>query len=263
MTIVIAANTPSTEKPTLLIENILTEGDLTVSSETSDGAGLNAMSDTTFDFWTPSAASARLDVDMGEAVTCDAVGIAAHTLGTDGASFRIRTGTTGFENVITRIEHSPLTDDTIIGLFPSISARYWRFEILNGPASIGVVKIGKRVIVPTGVLLGHVGVNHGERIELLSNDSINGQFLGTRIIRRSAEINIDFGLVSKTFVENDLAMFEYNYNQGKTFFYAGSPANLPNDIGYCKRPMGASEMRPLYEGGNLMQLDFEAQVYVG
>ena len=263
MTIVIAANTPSTEKPTLLIENILTEGDLTVSSETSDGAGLNALSDTTFDFWTPSATNARLDVDMGEAVTCDAVGIAAHTLGTDGASFRVRSSNTGFTDLTTRIDHSPLTDDTIIGLFQSVSARYWRFQIYNGPASIGVVKIGKRVIVPTGVLLGHVGANHGERIELLSNDSINGQFLGTRVIRRSAEINIDFGLVSKEFVENDLAMFEYNYNQGRTFFYAGSPANLPNDIGYCKRPSASQELRPNYEGGDLMQLDFEAQVYVG
>ena len=263
MTIVIASNTPSTEKPTLLIENILTEGDLTVSSETSDGAGLNALSDSTFDFWTPSATNARLDVDMGESVTCDAVGIAAHTLGTDGASFRVRTGTTGFANVTTRIEHSPLTDDTILGLFPSISARYWRFEILNGPASIGVIKLGKRIIVPSGVSLGHVSVNHAERLELLTNDSVDGQFLGTRVIRRSGETTLDFGLVPASFVDNEMGVFEMRYNEGRTFFYAGNPADLPRDVGYCKRPMGASEMRPAYEGGDLMQLDFEAQVYVG
>jgi hypothetical protein len=262
MTIQIATDTPETEKPTLLIGNIFAQGTVTASATIPDGPFGNATSDSTFDFWTPSEATATAEVDMGAPVFCDALGIAAHTLGTVGATVEVQRSADGIAWT-TVVAVTPTNDSAIVAIWPEVSARYWRLRVISGPASIGVVKLGSRIIIPSGVALGHVSVNHAERIELLSNDSIDGQFLNTRVIRKSGETTLDFGLVSQSFIDEDMADFERLYNEGRTFFYAGSPANLPLDVGYCKRPMGASEMRPFYEGGEFMQLDFEAQIYVG
>jgi hypothetical protein len=262
MTIALAAGSRELEKPALLINNIFDSGTITVSAVSSDGAFSNCLTDGTFDFWTPSDATATASVDKASAVRADMIGIAAHNLGTATAIAEVQTSDSGTDWA-TRLNITPTDDSTIVGIFPSILARYWRIRITNGPASIGVLKIGRRIVVPSGVSLGHLSVNHAKRVELLSNDSIDGQFLNTRVIRRSGDTTLDFGLVHQGFIDTDMAEFERLYNDGRTFFYAGSPLNLQRDVGYCKRPMGASEMRPTYEGGDLMALAFEAQVYAG
>lgn len=261
--IYIARNTPDTEKPTLLMDNVFTKGTI-AGSGGGDGSTsrLNAINDTTFDYWISTSATSTIVVDAGSAQPCSAVGIAAHTLGTAGATVQVESST-NLTDWTTRLTFSPLTDITIIGVFPEVSAQYWRLRVTNGPASIGVIKLGKRIIVPSGVSLGHVATNHGERVELLSNDSIDGQFLGTRVIRRSGEIDLDFGLVDRSFIDNDFAVFEMMYNEGRAFFYAGGPSVLPRDYGYCKRPATGQEIRPAFDGGDLMSLSFGAQIYVG
>ena len=259
MTIEIAANAPSTEKPTLLIDNVFTQGTL---SSTGGGVPENALGDNTFDFWTTSIATATIEVDLGDAVNCDMVGIAAHNLGSEGATVEIQSSDNGTDWT-TRLTVTPTDDSAIVGVFPSVSARYWRLRVTGATVAIGVIKLGSRIIVPSGVSLGHVAMNHSARLELLTNDSVDGQFLNTRVIRRSGETTLDFGLVPALFIDTDMLEFERLYNEGRTFFYAGNPVDLPRDVGYCKRPMGASEMRPFYEGGELMQLDLEAQIYVG
>lgn len=260
MSVIIEAGATSTGTASILYENIFEGGTVTVSSETADGAGLNAVEDTTFDFWTGGAATARITVDYGSAVECDCVGAASHSLGTDGADLSIEYSA---DNVtwteVSLVE--PLTDDTILAVFPAVSARYWRASVLNGPSSIGVLKLGKRLVMPSGVLSGHTAINHALRVDLLTNNSVKGQYLGTRIKRIGAEANINFGLLETSFVDNDMAVFEAHFNSGRTFFYAGSPSEWPDDYGYCWR--SGSELAPSYEeGGELSQVSMEVSVYV-
>lgn len=262
MTIAIASGVTDQEKPHLLISNLFTQGTVNTSSETTDGAGTNALNDGTFDYWTAAVATADIEVDMTTATACSMAGIAAHTLGTEGATVAVESSTDG-TTWTSRASATPADDSTIVLLWPSVSARYWRVKVTNGPASIGVLKIGARLVVPSGVALGHVSIDNAARVELLSNDSLDGQFLGTRIVRRSADISLDMGLVERDFIEDDFAGFRDSYNEGRAFFYAGSPANLPLDVGYCKRPANGGEIRPSHVGGDLMQLQFGAQVYVG
>jgi hypothetical protein len=262
MTIAIASGTPSLEKPTLLTENLFEQGTVTSAFANPGFPSANALTDETFDFWVANVSPNAITVDMGVATPASAVGIAAHTLGTSGTQVLVRSSADN-SIYVTRLTINPADNSTIFGVFPEVSARYWRVVFQNAPITLGVLKLGKRVIVPSGVALGHVSVNHGQRIELLSNDSMNGQFLGTRIERRSGDISLDMGLVPRDFIEGDFADFETRYNEGRSFFYCGSPLNLPLDTGYCKRPMGGGEVRPSHVGGDLMQLQFGAQVYVG
>ena len=262
MAIKIEAGSTDTDKPLLLHRSVFDDGTVTVSDETSDGPGLNCMEDSTFDFWDTSAATSTIQVDVGWAgVWCDCVGIEAHTLGTDGATVEVQYSSDAVS--WTTILTSTPTDNTcIIGVFPITKKRYWRVRVTDGPSLIGVLKLGRRVIIPTGVLSGHVAINNSSRIEGLSNKSITGQFLGDRIIRTGAETTIDFGLLYTNFVDDYLTDFKTDYNDLRTFFYAGAPSVYPLDLGYCKRPSGGSELRPSYdEGGLMMGISFDVDVF--
>ncbi len=261
MSVTIIAGATETKNATLLSQNIFEEGTVTVSSETADGAGLNAVEDTTFDFWTPAAVPANITVDYGTSVECDCLGIASHDAGTNGTDLRLEHSSDGVIWTQIGSDVSPLTDDTIMIVFQSTSARYWRVVQATSVCSIGVIKLGKRLVMPSGVLSGFVGVNHANRVDLLTNTSIKGQYLGTRIKRIGAETNINFGMIETSFADNDFAVFEEHFNSGRTFFYAGSPSEWPEDYGYCWRTGG--EIRPSYEeGGILAQVDMDVSIYV-
>lgn len=263
MTIEIESGATDTGKPLILYQNIFEDGTVVVSSETTDGYGANAIEDTTFDFWTGAGATANITVDYSEDVECDCFGVAAHTLGTDGASIRVlgSDDDVTYDNVSSLI--SPITDDTILVIFPSTTYRYWRISVTSGPSSIGVLKLGKRLVIDGGVISGYISVNHGVKVELLNSTSTGGQFLGNRIKRVGAETTIDFGLIDRDFVDSSMAAFEAHYNSGRTFFYAGNPTFLTDDFGYCWRPEKGSELRPRYEeGGELMSVSMDVMAYV-
>lgn len=262
MTIALASGNRDLEKPHLLITNLFETGAVTATPTIADGAFGNCVTDGTFDFWTPSEATASATVDMGAATRADMIGIAAHNLATSTAIVNVQSSDNN-STWVTRLSITPTNDSTIIGLFPSVSARYWRVQITSGPASIGVMKLGRRIVVPSGLSIGYVSANHANVVELLSNDSVDGQFLNTRVIRRSGQTTLDFGMVDQEFIDGGFAEFERKYNDGRAFFYAGSPLTLPLDAAYCKRPVGSGEIRPTYDGGELMALSFEAQIYAG
>ena len=262
MSVDIEEGTLFSNMPLVLYESIFETGTVTWSSQDTDGFALNAIEDTTFDFWTPTAVPAWVAVDYGSAVRCDCAGIASHTVGSVGATVEVQSST---DNSVwtTQATVSPTDDATILTVFPSVSARYWRIYVTGDIPSIGVIKLGERLIFPSGVLSGHVGINHANNIELLTNMSMGGQYLGNRVNRVGASTNIDFGLIETDFVENDMAEFEAHYNSGRTFFFASSPLGYPEDYGYCWRSSSNDELRPSYdEGGELMALSMGVSVYV-
>jgi len=263
MTMVIELGAQDIQGASLLYDNILSAGTLTASTEAVDGAAANATDDATWDFWTPTAAPAWLRVDYGAGVECDGAGIAAHTLFTVGATVAVQSSDDN-ATWVTQSTVTPTDNAAIMFCFPAITARYWRIYITGGVASIGVTFIGKRLAFYAGVLSGHVALNNAVRTELLNSETISGQFVKNRIIRRGAETSINFGLVATEFADGVFAPFKTHYNEGKTFFYAGSPLRWPLDMGYCWRPESAGDIMPAYtEGGALAELSMEVAAYVG
>jgi hypothetical protein len=261
MSIQVETGASNSDNPKLLFENIFESGTVTFSSQAADGQGLNAIEDSTFDFWTPTALNGVMQVDYGSAVAVDCIGIAAHDAGTNGSTIAVQSSADGTTWSASRITFEPLTDETLMGIFPEVSARYWRVLISDVVCSLGVVKLGKAISIPNGVISGHIGISHSKRVDLLTNISTGGQYLRTRVKRIGADASINFGLLETDFVENTMATFESHYNSGRTFFYAGAPVSFPNDYGYCWR--SGSEMRPGYqEGGTLMDVELDVSVYV-
>lgn len=261
MSIQVETGASNSDNPKLLFDNILERGTVTFTTQAADGQGLNALEDSTFDFWTPTALNGIMELDYGSAVSADCIGIAAHTAGTNGSVVFVRSSSDAITWSDPLITFDPLTDETLMGVFPEVTARYWRVVISDAICSLGVVKLGKAITIPTGVISGHIGISHSKRVDLLTNISAGGQYLRTRVKRIGAEASINFGLLETDFVENTMATFEEHYNSGRTFFYAGAPVTFPNDYGYCWR--SGSEMRPGYqEGGTLMNVELDVSVYV-
>lgn len=248
-------------KPLILHRNVFEYGVVTFSNETSEGSGLNCLEDTTYDYWDTVGSTETATVDLGAATSCDCVGIDAHTIGTDGATVAVEYSANNID--WTEIwTHTPTDNSCILGIWPATSARYWRVVVSDGPALIGVIKLGSRVIIPTGVMTGFIGIPHSRKVDLLSNNSITGQFIGTKVIKHGAMTTIDFGLIDREWAEDNLQSFEDDYNNGRAFFFAASPQSAIKDIAYCKRPDGSSELNPGYqEGGVLMNYAFEAMIF--
>jgi len=263
MTIEIETGSTSTTGANILYENLFHTGTVTASTEAADGEAANAANEPTWDFWTPTAVPAWIKVDAGSTVSCDAAAVAAHDIGSTGATVQVQSSPDD-ATWTTQGSVAPTDDSVIIILFPSVSARYWRLRVIDAVASIGVAYIGSRLTFTRSVLSGHVALNNAKRVELMNTTTIGGQFLGNRIRRIGAETSVNFGLVDTGFADGDFAPFKDWYNDGHAFFFASSPLVWPDDVGYCWRPEGASEIRPVYEeGGLLTNLSMDVAAYVG
>jgi len=158
---------------------------------------------------------------------------------------------------------APADDSPILFLFDTVNYRYyrWRFEGATVPF-VGIVMCGQRFNMPAGIVSPYTPMWAAKQYELLSSNSLGGQFLGNRIIRKSAETTVQFVSVSKTFAEDDLRDFMEHYNQGKAFLFASGPAIFDLDVGYCWRtPNG--QIRPSFdETGSYMSVSMDVQCYV-
>jgi len=122
-------NTPTSADslPTILWNNIFTRGTLSASSEAAGYPKENAVSEATYNAWQPTTLPATLTIDKGAAVSVDSSAIVAHDCGTKGLTVQLQSSTDN-TTWTSRSTVSPSDDTTILTLFTSVSARYWRMR---------------------------------------------------------------------------------------------------------------------------------------
>jgi len=249
-------------KPMVLWRNRMQLGTITASSETADGAAENAIDDLTWDFWTPNALAATFAVVISSPAELDCAAIVAHTLGTNGNTVQVQYWDgAAWETVSTIV---PDDDSPILAIWEPVESDEWRFRISGGTEpNIGVLMLGERLIFPTGILEGYVALHHAKRYDLMNSTSIGGQFLGNRVNRVGAETTVTFGMIERSWVDGAMRNFETHYNEGKPFYYAGSPSDMEKDHGYCWRPQGGGELRPAFiEGDYWAEMTMDLASYV-
>ena len=263
MTVIIRNGATETDVINVLFQNMYDEGTATYSSAASGFPGANAQDDATWNAWKPSSVPAYATVDLGSAVMCNAVGIAAHDMATVGASFSVQYSSNGSSWTTISASYTPTNNDTIFVFFANTYARYWRIAITGAAATLGVLKIGAALKFPCGPLSGHKPLHHSRKVEMLSNKSMGGNFLGNRPVSYGAETNVNVGMVGREWAEVDLSAFEMHYNNGGAFFYCGSPSDIPKDMGYCRREGNMPEMSITWVEGDVMaDVNFDVVSYV-
>lgn len=235
------------------------------ASGSADGyPAINVTDPATWSSWRPTGSNGWVRYDFGSATSISGCGIAAHDMASSGVtSVAVQSSTDG-STWTARATYSPLTDESLFIVFPAVIARYWRFLLTGPAANIGVVVFGSRLVFPHAPIDGYTPLHHARRYTKLFNDSVRGQFLGNRVMAAGAETSVDLGFIDRPWIEGNIRPFEYHYNQGGTFFYAGCPGKYPLDMGYC-RAAGNDETLAIEwnEADKMSTLSFGLTSYVG
>lgn len=247
--------------PLVLWDNILLDGTVTASTEATDAPIENTLTDSTWDYWQPTTTSGTVTLTL--AGTASALGIAAHDLGSKGATINVKAdGVSVLDSTV-----SPADDKPILILFDSTtSTTNWSIEITGASAafSIGNLSLGVPTVFESGIVPSYTPLYMAEDIELLQNTSLGGQFFQNRIVRKSAETSIQLNILERSFVEGaTFQNFRDYYNSGKTFFWAGGPSVFGGDVAFCRRTSGG-EIKPTFaNNGIFYQVGLQLEAYVG
>lgn len=220
-----------------------------------DGSAANAFSGTTFDFWRPdvTATTARLSAQFAAARTVALAAIAAHNLGTLGATIAVQRSTDGISwtdagaGAITPVDDSPIVWRMVT---TGADAAYWRFYITGltagDPVQIGVAFLGDDLVVPDRFYQGFSPVIVPTEVQAQSNISVGGHLMGSSIIAQGSTLSAQFSHVPATFVRGDLKPFMQHFNRVKGFFFGWRPSTYPQDVHFCWR--NGDVIRPVNTG---------------
>lgn len=252
-----------TNAPTVLYDNLFAQGTLSGFGGDPDFPVENAITGATWDYWKPSGSAARdMSVELATSSNADCLFIAAHNMADVGASFSIRTSMDGSTWTAISDTYTPTDNSPIMVLFPEQSSKYWRLTQVDGPASIGVAMIGKKLAFEYG-FEDPISFRHGQTVEVMGGNSIGGQFLGQKIRRKGGNTTFAFPWLSADWVKNSMADFENHYNEGKPFAMAMRPDYDEDELAYCWRPDSAGELRPSYQvNGASMNMNLRVDYYV-
>lgn len=219
----------------------------------------------TYSSWrSPTAGDCFIRLDRGSSRATNAVGIAAHNLATSGVtSITVARSTNGTD--YTTIATIPMTsDEDIIVAFNSVNVRYIRISWTGPAANIGVFQAGLRLDFQCPAVLPYTPIQHSIRYEKEFNNSVAGHFLTNRVISKGASTEVSLLMQSPNFVEVAMRPFEVHYNQGGCFFYAGAPAHMSDDMGYCQAGGQDDIVGVEYiEAGTMANVSFSLNVYKG
>lgn len=258
--------TEDTTLPTVLWDNLLSYSTVTLTASTSDTLGpvANCVTESTYDYWKPTAIPAWVQGDLGSSKKVNSVALIGHTLGSCGATVYLQSSPDGTTWTTRSTSMTPTDDSPILAIFTDLSARYWRVYISAATTTpvIGIVMLGEKFVFPAGVMPSYTPIWQAQTVELLQSMSLSGQFMGNRVIRQGAETSINLVSFSRTFAEVDLQPFKAWYNGGHAFVWASGPSIFTKDVGYCWRKPNA-EMKPTFtETGSWVRVTMEVEAYV-
>jgi len=248
------------KKPCVLIGNIFNEGVTTYGSAAASGP--NAHDGNTFDAWTLASVPAGIVTTLSEAQAVDCLCIAAHNLGTTGSTVEVHYETGA--GWVLAASFAATDNGPIMAIWRAQTAVKWRVQFSGGtPPTIGVIAMGKRMVFATGIPGDYVPTNWGSTVEVLGGDTLGGQFLGQRILRRGADTRVTLGAMDREWFEREAVAFVKHYNDANPFFWSGGPRTVPRDLAYCWRPERGAEIRPAYtQAGELVRMSFEVACHV-
>jgi len=239
--------------PMVLFQNLFAQGTLTATSTAAGSFVENLLGPQTFDFWKPAALPAEFSVTLAAPAACDCIALDAHNLGTAGASVSLYYSVTDTSAWVLITTIAPTDDRAAAVIFPSVTGRRFRVVInsASGTPFIGIAMAGLRLSFPGEILAPYVPAQHAVRVEPYPSLSMGGQFQGSRVKWKGAQISVQFSPLARAWVDANMRAFQAHYDAVKPFFWASCPGKYPQDIAYVWRAEGVEELRPAYDAGGL------------
>lgn len=206
---------------------------VTASSSTSGFPSSSVYNPATFERWRPGQLPATLEIDAGEPVDCDYVGIVAHTLGDEECSLIIEKSDDG--DAWQEIESAEFnSNEAFLLLFERTTARYWRLRIdgESGTPQIGVVYVGEALAMQRPIYGGHTPGKLNRTTTFQNNKSENGQFLGRSIVRKGYSESLSWGNLTAAWYRENFDPF-VEAARTTPFFVAWRPGKFPDEVLYA------------------------------
>ena len=206
-------------------------GTASASSSATDFPAIAALNELTYEFWRPTALPATWTLDAGSSVSSNYIGIAAHTLGTSGATVTIQRSPDN--TTWTTIDSITPTDNSpIMFLFANVTARYYRLSITGSlTPSIGVVYVGTVLEMLRPCYAGLTPISLSRDTVIRPNRSEGGQWLGRSVIRSGSSMSVNYTNLDNAWVRSTFRDF-INNAVTYPFFFVWRPDNYPEDVGY-------------------------------
>ena len=260
------ATAGTTNNPIVLWESL--SGTLTTGVGTEVESATLSATGTTYDPWiaTPTGGGiTTLQMVFASAQSLNAVAIAAHNVGTIGATVRVQystnSGSSWTETEAGNI--SPSDDQAILFYFDEVSADYWRIRVTNAGSNnveIGVAYWGTVMTIPRRFYQGYTPPITPTNVMLQSNVSQGGNLLGAAVTRKGSSASATVQNVDPTFIRGtDFKGFMNHFNNGNGSFWAWRPTKY-GDLFYCWRD--GNTIAPTNSGPrDLMSFDMNMRFY--
>ena len=208
-------------------------GGTVTASTAADYSADGPANSLTYDRWKPSSMPGSWTYAHGSTVECDYCAIAAHTLGTDGATVYIRydDGTGTYINLVAPFV--PTDDSPILAIFPPRSAENWRIRVEGSTApEIGVIRFGTALQMPVPIYGGHAPLEFQRNVTMRTNESETGEVLGRSVERRSLATSYQWTHITRAWADANLLDLQRNV-EAEPFFLAWRPGEVAAGVGYC------------------------------
>ena len=242
-------------------------GTLSTATGTEVESAALSATGTTYDPWiaSPSGGTAALQIVFASAQSLNAVAIAAHNIGTIGATVRVQystdSGSSWIETEAGNI--SPSDEQAILFYFDEVSADYWRIYVTNAGSNdvqIAVAYWGTVMTIPQRIYQGYAPPITPTNVMLQSNVSQGGNLLGAAVVRKGSSASAAVKNIDPTFIRgSDFKGFVDHFNSGNGSFWAWRPTKY-GDLFYCWRD--GNTIVPTNSGPNdLMSFEMNMRLY--
>lgn len=239
-------------------KTILTEDNITVTSQVAGFPGISLANPLTAERWKPSALPATATIDAGEAVDVDYIGLASHTFGRDSTTLTVQYSTDGitWTDIDTK---APGDNKAIMFIFDKITARYWRLSLAGTAVpSLGVMYIGELLVSQRKIYGGHTPITMGRKTRVIRNKTEGGQFAGISQIREGVRTSVALRHLTAAWYRSEFEPFVLS-SRARPFFFAWRAEDYPDEVGYV---WTIADIIPVNMGiRDLMEVEFTIEGY--
>lgn len=213
--------------------SITRRGTIAASSAETGYEAVNASSPLEYSYWKATATTDQtLTLTFDASETVNFVGIAAHNLGTAGATVQVQENDGGWSDIGPGV--TP-TDDTAIGIILSDrTMSEIRLSITGMTAApyIGVLYVCEVLEFPQRTYAGQgAPANMARKTEYMNSQSIGGKWLGRSIKRQRNWVDVPMQHLTETWIAANFDDFAEDA-RSYPYFLMPRPEDYPDDIQY-------------------------------
>lgn len=243
---------PLTHARMLHARNWLAGGTAAASSTDADFFAAGPLNSLTYERWRPGTMGATWTYDHGAEAPCDALCIAAHTMGTSATTFEVLTSPDNVTYTSRIGPILPVDDEAIWCVLPLNTPRYRRVA-LSGVArpTLGAIRFGLSLQFPQPMFAGHTRVRFARETTLRTNRSETGEVVGRSVQRVMRPTSYQWQHLSRAWTEANWPDLQRAI-EAEAFWLSWRPQDY-GDVGYFQTDSVPEAMtmgiRDYYEAG--------------